>query len=225
MPTASSLYPFMKTCFLYVLALLLAATTATAQENFENITASLEAMPVTATAEDPAPTEYALESSAILHAVRPVTVTYKDAPWFLLVVDMPDEKQVVHFTEAQLQAISKIVKAMDGKTHYLEVTNFFEVYTGRGNTVIDHYFVNSVRYAISKRHWYRNNALFMVSSRVVDGQHVVRFQLPFANEAKICKHLMVEHNLEEDYYEATPAEFQRLFTSSAVLDEINGPTE
>ena len=197
----------MKTCLLYLLALLL-ATTAAAQEKLGNITASLGTAGETATEAYFVDTR---ERSAILRFIRPVTVAYKKAPWFLLVVDVPDEKQVVHFTQGQLAEISALVAARDGKTHYLQVTNFFEVYTGRGSTVLDHYFVNSVRFAIRKRHWYRNNALFMFSSRLVDGADVVRFQLPFAHEGKVCKHLMAAHNLEEDYFEATPAEFLRLF--------------
>ena len=201
----------MKTCLLYLLALLL-ATTAAAQEKFENITASLGTAGETATE---AYLVDARESSAILRFIRPVTVAYKKAPWFLLVVDVPDEKQVVHFTQGQLEDIGALVAARDGKTHYLQVTNFFEVYTGRGSTVLDHYFANSVRFAIRKRHWYRNNALFMFSSHLVDGEHVVRFQLPFAHEGKVCKHLMAAHNLEEGYFEATPAEFLRLFTPGA----------
>ncbi|GAA4434944.1 hypothetical protein GCM10023188_26480 [Pontibacter saemangeumensis] len=205
-----------------MLALLLTATTATAQENFDYITASSGTEGETGAAPF---ASNARESRAVLQAIRPVTVTYKDAPWFLLVVDIPDEKQVVHFTQGQLEAIRAIVDAKDGKTHYLEVTNFFEVYTGRGNTVIDHYFENSVRFAISKKHWYRNNALFIVSSLVVDDQHVIRFQMPFANEARICKHLKAAHNLEKEYYEAGPAEFLRLFNASTVPEEMRASAE
>ena len=151
-----------------------------------------------------------------LRYIRPVTVAYKKAPWFLLVVDVPDEKQVVHFTQGQLEDISSLVAAKDGRTHYLQVTNFFEVYTGPEGTILDHYFVNSVRFAIRKRHWYRKNALFIVSSRVVGGEHVVRFQLPFAHEGKVCRSLVAAaHNLEENYFEATPASFLRLFSPGA----------
>ena len=88
----------MKTCLLYLLALLL-ATTAAAQAEFGNITASL------GTAEETATEAYFVDvrdRNAIIRFVRPVTVAYKKAPWFLLVVDVPDEKQVVHFTQGQL---------------------------------------------------------------------------------------------------------------------------
>ena len=202
----------MKTCLLYLPALLL-ATTAAAQEKPENITASLSMVEETATE---AYFVDAREQNAILRYIRPVTVAYKKAPWFLLVVDVPDEKQVVHFTHGQLEDISSLVAAKDGRTHYLQVTNFFEVYTGPESTILDHYFVNSVRFAIRKRHWYRNNALFIVSSRVVGGEHVVRFQLPFAHEGKVCRSLVAAaHNLEENYFEATPASFLRLFSPGA----------
>ena len=129
---------------------------------------------------------------------------------------------MVHFTQEQLEALSTIVKAKDGKTHYLQATNFFEVFTGRGSTVIDDYFVNSVRFAIRKRHWYRNNALFMVSSLEVEGTHVVRFQMPFPNEARICKHLQDTYNLETGFYEATPAAFMDLFTARSATAFVSG---
>lgn len=215
----------MKTSLLYMLSLLLAAKTAAAQENIESITASLGIMEEAAYEEYFVPATGASESNAILNFIRPVTVEYKAAPWFLLVVDVPDEKQVVHFTQEQLEAISAIVKAKDGKTHYLQVTSFFEVFTGRESTVIDNYFVNSVRFAIRKRHWYRNNALFMVSSLEADGTHVIRFQMPFPNEARICKHLKDAHNLEEGFHEATPAEFMDLFTPRAATAFVSGDAD
>ena len=66
----------MKTCLLYLPALLL-ATTAAAQEKPENITASLSMVEETATE---AYFVDAREHNAILRYIRPVTVAYKKAP-------------------------------------------------------------------------------------------------------------------------------------------------
>lgn len=205
----------MKTFLLYLLSLLLTATTAFSQEKFNTLTASLETVGETATAGRFIPAANTKRSHIIFNSIRPVTVKYKDSPWFLMVVDMPDEKQVVHFTQEQLEEIKAIVAAKDGKTHYLEVTNFFEVYTGKAKAEIDQQFLNNVKFAISKKHWYKNNAVFMVTSMLVNEQHVIRFQLPFANNARICRHIKAIYNLKEEFYEATPADFLSLFLSTA----------
>ncbi|MFD3001316.1 hypothetical protein ACFS7Z_13150 [Pontibacter toksunensis] len=203
----------MKTFLLYLLPLLLSATTASSQEKFKNITASLEAVGETATAGRFISAANTQKSNAIFNSIRPVSVRYKDALWFLLVVDIPGEKQVVHMTQEQLGIIKKIVAAKDGKTHYLEVTNFFEVFDANDKTEIDQRFLNNVKAAISKKHWYRNNAVFMVSSTLVAEQHVIRFQLPFASNVRICRHVKAMYNLKEEFYEATPADFISLFIS------------
>lgn len=203
----------MKTFLLYLLSLLLTATTAFSQEKFKNITASLEAVGEPATAGRFIPAANTQKSSAIFNFIRPVTVKYKDAPWFLLVVDIPGEKQVVHLTQEQLEMIKTIVAAKDGKTHYLEVTNFYEVLDANDKAEIDQRFLNNIKAAISKKHWYKNNAVFMVSSMLVEDQHIIRFQLPFANNMRVCRHVKATHNLKEAFYEATPADFMSLFIS------------
>ncbi|RDV10401.1 hypothetical protein DXT99_26325 [Pontibacter diazotrophicus] len=210
----------MKTFLLYLLSLLLTATTAFSQEKFNTITASLETVGETATAGNFMAATNNRKSSIIFNSIRPLTVKYKGSPWFLMVVDLPDEKQVVHFTQEQLEALQAIVAAKDGKTHYLEVTNFFEVYAAKGKAEINQQFLNNVHFAISKKHWYRNNAVFMVKSMLVNDQHVIRFQLPFANNARICRHVKAIHHLEEEYYEATPANFLSLFVSHASSGNI-----
>ncbi|GAB3538728.1 hypothetical protein GCM10027443_34270 [Pontibacter brevis] len=204
----------MKTYLFHLLVLLFTATTAFSQEKFSNITASLETVGETATAANFVVAASSQKSHVIFNSIQPVTVKYKDSPWFLMVVDVPDEKQVIHFSQKQLEAIQAIVAAKDGKTHYLEVTNFFEVYNARDRVEINQHFLNNVKFAISKKHWYKNNAVFMVSSTLVDDKHVIRFQLPFANNMRICRHVKAVHNLKEEFYEATPADFLSLFISN-----------
>lgn len=131
---------------------------------------------------------------------------------------------MVHFSEEQLETIHDFIDAKDGKTHYLEVTNFFDVYEGKDKVEIDQQFLNNVHFAISRKHWYRNNAVFMVSSILVNDQHMVRFQLPFASRARICRHVKAVHNLESEYYEATPEEFLNLFISNISPGEIRVST-
>jgi hypothetical protein len=138
-----------------------------------------------------------------------------------MMVAIPNEKQVVHFTKEQMETIAAIVEARNGKTHYLEVTNFFDVYSGKEKAEVNQEFLNSMETAIKRRRWYKNNALFMLSSKSVSDQHVIRFKLPFANNARICRHVKAIYNMKEGHYETTPAAFLKLLTSDNAPDSFN----
>jgi hypothetical protein len=207
----------MKTSIASILIVLIPSVTAFSQARLTNITASLETIGETSVAESFVNNQ---KSEKIFSSIRPVTIRYKEVPWLLMVVDIPDEKQVVHFTKEQMETIASIVEAKDGKTHYLEVTNFFDVYSGKEKAEVNQEFLNSMESAIKRRRWYKNNAVFMVSSTSVGDQHVIRFKLPFANNARICRHVKAIHNLKEGYYETTPAAFLKLLTSD-VPDSFN----
>lgn len=150
-----------------------------------------------------------------LCSFQPVTMLYKNSNWYLTVVDTPEEKLVLHFSDKQLKAIDAIVAARDGKTHYLEITNFFEIFSGHERAEVDQAFLSRMLAAIYQMRWYRNNAVFMISATLVDEQPVVRFKLPFYNEQRVRRHTRQVHNLQNGYFETSPAHFMRLLVADA----------
>lgn len=201
----------MKTTFTF-LFLLLACLPALSQSSSGVVLASLKAV-----GDLTEPESIRVHSSTLksTYSFRPVTVLYQDSPWHLTIVDSPEEKQVLHFTDEQLQAIAAIVEAGDGKTHYLEITNFFEVFASHETARINQAFLSKMGKAIEQKRWYKNNSIFMISATTVAGEPVVRFKLPFYTERRICRHTRTLYNLEEDYYETSPEQFMRFLIPDA----------
>lgn len=150
-----------------------------------------------------------------LHHLRPLRINYKTQEWFLLAIEANGEKQLVYFTEEQLQQLASIVTNFNGETHYLQVTNFFEVQEPGTQTSLDKQFLSRLSESLRRRHLYRHNSLFMVSATTEAGQPVVRFKLPFANTRRVCRHLKAEHNLQSAYYQSTPEAFLGMFDTTA----------
>ncbi|WP_018479124.1 hypothetical protein [Pontibacter roseus] len=211
----------MKTLFICLAFGLLTIPAAYSQVRSNLVMASLETIGGTTDAGSLSGTR---ETTKALHFIQPVTIRYKEAPWHLMLVDGPDEKQVVHFTKEQVDRIVAILEKKDGKTHYLEVTNFHDVYAGAAKAEVNQQFLSSMATAIRQKHWYKNNAVFMVSSLQVGEQHVVRFKLPFSNEQRVCRHVKAMHNLKEGYYETSPTDFMKLLLPETAPTDMSVST-